>query len=102
MDLGVIIDLDLDGQIGHWLARLPVQASQFHRDQQYQIPPEYSQDGIVLSRGFLGSTDAAMFEDFVAQLLQHCGRWPEPKSVLIMGDASFHHSDRITELDVEF
>lgn len=23
MDLGVIIDLDLDGQIGHWLARLP-------------------------------------------------------------------------------
>lgn len=39
-----------------------------------------------------------MFEDFIEQLLHHCGRWPEPKSVLIMDNASFHHTDRIREL----
>lgn len=30
-----------------------------------------------------------MFEYFIEQLLQHCGKWPEPKSVLVMGNASF-------------
>jgi transposase len=80
------------------LGQAPVQVSQFHRDQRYQTLPAYAQDGIVLSRVFRGSTDAAMFEDFVAHLLQHCGRWPEPKSVLVMDNASFHHSDRITQM----
>lgn len=45
----------------------PLQVSQFHRDQRYQILPEYAQDGIVLSRVFRGSTDAIVFEDFLAQ-----------------------------------
>lgn len=76
----------------------PLQVSNFHRDQRYQILPAYSQNGIVLSRIFQGSTDAALFEDFIDQLLRHCGRWPEPKSVLIMDNASFHHSDRIEEM----
>jgi transposase len=40
-------------------------------------------------------TDAAVFEDFIDELLCHCGRWPEPKSVLVMGNASFHDSERI-------
>lgn len=75
-----------------------LQISQFHRDQQYQILPAYAQDGIVLSRIFRGSTDAAMFEDFIAQLLQHCGRWPKPRSVLIMDNASFHRSERVAQL----
>jgi transposase len=76
----------------------PVQVSKFHRDQRYQILPAYAQDGIVLSRVFRGSTDASVFEDFIEQLLQHCGKWPEPKSVLVMDNASFHHSDRIEEM----
>jgi transposase len=49
-------------------------------------------------RVFQGSTDASMFEDFIEQLLHHCGRWPEPKSVLIMDNAYFHHTDQIREL----
>lgn len=51
-----------------------------------------------MSRVFQGSTDASIFEDFIEQLLHHCGRWQEPKSVLIMDNASFHHTERITEL----
>jgi transposase len=76
----------------------PRQVSQFHRDERYQILPAYAQDGVVLSRVFRGSTDAIMFEDFIDELLRHCGRWPEPKSVLVMDNASFHHSERISQM----
>lgn len=80
------------------LGKAPVQISQFHRDQRYQILPAYAQDGIVLSRVFRGATDSTIFEDFIAQLLQHCGRWPEPKSVLVMDNASFHRTKRIAQM----
>ncbi|CRG92909.1 hypothetical protein PISL3812_09987 [Talaromyces islandicus] len=76
----------------------PIQVCKFHRGQRYQILPAYTQDGIILSRIFQGSTDATIFEDFIEQLLEHCGKWPEPKSVLVMDNASFHHSDRINEM----
>lgn len=79
----------------------PMQVSQFHRDQRYQTLPAYAQDGIVFSRVFRGSTDATVFGDFIAQLLQHCGRWPEPKSVLVMDNASFCHSERMTQMCVD-
>lgn len=80
------------------LGMAPVQVSKFHHDQRYQILPAYAQDGIVLSRVFRGSTDASVFEDFIEQLLQHCGRWPEPKTLLVMDNASFHHSDQIQDV----
>jgi hypothetical protein len=66
----------------------PSQVAKFHHDQRYQILPAYAQDGVVLSRVFQGSTDASVFEDFIEELL-HCGRWPEPKSVLVMDNAAF-------------
>jgi len=47
------------------------------------------QDGIVL-----------WFEDFISQLLHHCGRYPEPKSVIVMDNASWHHSERILQMCV--
>ena len=50
---------------------------------------------------FQGSTDATVFKDFIKQLLYYCGRWPEPKSVLIIDNASFHHSDIIERLCAE-
>jgi transposase len=43
-------------------------------------------------------TDTSVFEDFIEQLLYHCGKWPEPKSVLVMDNASFHHSDCIEQM----
>jgi hypothetical protein len=76
----------------------PVQVAKFHHGQRSQILPAYAQDGILLTRVFTGSTDAVVFEDFIGQLLQHCGRWPEPKSVLIMDNASFHHSERVKQM----
>ncbi|CRG92712.1 hypothetical protein PISL3812_09778 [Talaromyces islandicus] len=76
----------------------PVQISQFRREQRYQILPAYAQDGIILARVYQGSTDAAAFEDFVKQLLQHCNRYPDPKSVLVMDNASFHRTARLQQL----
>ncbi|EAU30139.1 conserved hypothetical protein [Aspergillus terreus NIH2624] len=79
----------------------PVQISKFHRDKRYQILPAYAQDGVVISRVFQGSTDGRIFEDFIQQLLQHCNRWPELKSVIIMDNASFHRTERIDQICAE-
>jgi transposase len=76
----------------------PVQVARFQREQRYQILPAYTQDGIILARVFRGSTDGAVFEEFIEQLLPFCGRWPEPKSVLVMDNASFHHAERIEQM----
>lgn len=76
----------------------PSQVTKFHRDQRYQILPAYAQDGVVLSHVYQGSTDSSVFEDFIEELLHYCGKWPEPKSVLVMDNASFHHSERIEQM----
>jgi hypothetical protein len=76
----------------------PLQVSQFRHDQRYQILPAYTQDGVLLSRVFCGATDAVIFEGFLAQLLQQCGGWSDPKSVLVMDNASFHHSERVSQM----
>jgi transposase len=76
----------------------PVKIARFRREQRYQILPAYTQDGIILARVFQGSTNSTMFEDFIEQLLHHCGRWPEPRSVLIMDNASIHRSEKIEQL----
>jgi len=65
-----------------------------------QIARERNADlrDFYLYKLFQGSTDSSVFEDFIQRLLQHCRPWPEPKSVLIMDNASFHHSDRIKQM----
>ena len=50
---------------------------------------------MLLSRLFQGTTDSAVFEDFIEQLLHHCRPYPEPNSVLVMDNTSFHRTERI-------
>ena len=76
----------------------PIQISQFQCEKRYQILPAYTQDSIVFARIFQGSTDGTVFEDFIEQLLPLCDRYPEPKSVLVMDNASFHYTKRIEEI----
>jgi hypothetical protein len=83
------------------LSVAPIQIAKFHRERRYQILPAYSQDGILLARVFQGSTDSKVFENFIEQLLPHCGRWLEPKSVLIMDNASFNRTEQIEQLCYE-
>jgi hypothetical protein len=51
---------------------------------------------------FRGSTNTSVFKDFIEQLLQHCGKWPELKSILVMDNASFHRSEQIEQVCVDF
>ncbi|KAF4460559.1 transposase [Fusarium albosuccineum] len=76
----------------------PIQVGRLNREQRYQILAAYTQDGIELARVYPGSTDAAMFKDFIEQLLRGCGQWPQPKSVLVMDNASFHRSEEIEQM----
>jgi len=52
----------------------------------------------MLARVFQGSTDSMVFEDFIEQLLPLCRKWPEPKSVLVMDNVSFYHTERIKQM----
>lgn len=76
----------------------PVQIARFQREERCQVLAAYTQRGIKLSRVYRGSTDTAAFVDFVEQLLHHCGKWPEPESVLVMDNASIHCSVEIKQL----
>jgi len=58
----------------------------------------YTQDGIILVHVFQGSTDSTVFEGFIEQLLPLCSKWPEPKSVLVMDNASFYYTKQIKEI----
>ena len=78
----------------------PVQVDEFNREQRLQILAAYTQSGIRLARIYPGSTDAVIFEDFIDQLLHHCGKWPEPNSVLVMDNASIHRSERLEQMCV--
>jgi transposase len=76
----------------------PRQVKRFHRGRRFQILPAYTQDGVIHFMVYEGSTDTEMFEAFIETLLPYCGKWPEPRSVLIMDNASFHHSEKIRQI----
>jgi len=42
-----------------------------------------------------------MFEDFIEQLLLHCGKWPEPNSVFVIDNASIYRSERLAQMCVD-
>ena len=79
----------------------PTKKDKFGRGDRWHILPAYSMKGIVLSRIYQGSTDAALFEDFISELLLFCGKFPEPNSVLVMDNASWHHSEKIRRMCAE-
>ena len=58
----------------------------------------YAQDSVILARVFRDSIDNIVFKDFIEELLPLCGTWPEPKSVLVMDNMSFHYSKRIEQI----
>jgi hypothetical protein len=41
------------------------------------------------------------FENFIKQLLHHCRPFPEPNSVLVMDNTSFHHTEQIEQMCTE-
>jgi transposase len=39
-----------------------------------------------------------VFEEFIKQLFPLCSKEPEPKSVLVIDNASFYHTERIEQM----
>ena len=76
----------------------PVQVARFQCEKRFQILPAYTQDGILLTRVFQGSTNAAVFEEFIEQLLPVCSPWLGRNSVLVMDNASIHHTAHIKQM----
>jgi transposase len=76
----------------------PVEIAQFYCDLRHQILPAYTQDGVLFLKVFQGSTDGAVFKDFVEQLLHHCRPYPEQNSVLIIDNALFYRGERVEQM----
>lgn len=69
----------------------PKQIKRFHRGKRVSFLPAYAMDGIIYSEVYEGHTDNYVFEAFLERLLPYCGRFPEPRSVVFMDNASFHN-----------
>lgn len=47
-------------------------------------------DGVIYSEVYEDNTDVHLVEGFLERLLPFCGRYPEPRCVIFMDNASFH------------
>ena len=80
----------------------PPQRKRFHRGKRVQMLPAYTMDGVIYSEVYEENTDVQVVEGFLERLLPFCGRFPEPRSVIFMDNASFHFfSLRIKEMLAE-
>jgi transposase len=68
----------------------PVQIKRFHRGKRVQMLSAYTIDRVIYCEVYEENTDIEVFEDFLERLLPFCGRYPEPRSVIFMDNASFH------------
>lgn len=63
------------------------------RSERWSILPAYSLNGVLATHIYQGGITAARFEWFLEnEVLPQCGQYPAPNSVLIMDNASIHHS----------
>ncbi|KFA55584.1 hypothetical protein S40293_09215 [Stachybotrys chartarum IBT 40293] len=68
----------------------PVQRKRFHRGKRVQVLPAYTIYGVIYCEAYEENTDTQVSEGFLERLLPLCGRYPEPRSVIFMDNASFH------------
>ncbi|KAF4921082.1 hypothetical protein CGCF245_v015655 [Colletotrichum fructicola] len=68
----------------------PKQTKRFHRGKRAHILPAYTIDGVIYCEVYEENTDTEVFEGFLERLLPFCGRYPAPRSVIFMDNASFH------------
>ncbi|EKG09377.1 DDE superfamily endonuclease CENP-B-like protein [Macrophomina phaseolina MS6] len=70
--------------------------SRLGRSERFPILPAYTQDGVIATATYKGSTDNARYEYWLEHsLLPRCNRYPRRHSVVVMDNAGFHHSERM-------
>ena len=76
-------------------------SSRVKQSERWSILPAYCSDGILARHIHQGEISEACFEWFLAnEVLPRCSRFPGPKSVLILDNASVHHT-QVSDVDVE-
>lgn len=69
------------------------------RSDRHHILPACTIEGVLTAEVYTGYTDGEVFEQwFEHKLLPHCQPYPAPRSVVLMDNASFHHTEQIVEL----
>lgn len=76
----------------------PVQVKRFHRGKRVQILPAYTIDGVIYCEVYEENTDVSVFEGFIERLLPFCGKFPQPRSVIFIDNASFHFSKTMEKI----
>ena len=60
------------------------------------VLPAYTIEGYIASMTFKGTCTGDIFEEFIIEhLLPICSPYPGPRSVIVMDNASVHHSNRV-------
>ena len=78
----------------------PVLQTPYNRGEtRLNILPAYTVNGVLVASVYEGSTNGEGFEFWVANtLLPRCNRFPAERSVVVMDNASFHHSGDASSL----
>lgn len=77
----------------------PELVTRLERSARYSVLPAYTVDGVLTADVYTGHTDGEVFINWIRdKLLPLCNPWPEPRSVVVMDNVSFHHSEGIEEL----
>ena len=58
----------------------------------FSVLPALTVDGYIACNVYQGAVNAETYKDFVKNdLLHHCSRFPGPRSIIIMDNASIHN-----------
>ena len=78
----------------------PILHTPYNRDEQrVNILPAYTVEGVLVSSIYSGPTNAEGYDYWIEHLLLPCcNPYPAPRSVVVMDNASFHHSPYIAAL----
>jgi transposase len=77
----------------------PVVERFLKRSKRWSVLPAYTLDGWEVPLCYQGSITGDIFEWwFEHDLIPRCGRYPEPKSIIIMDNCSIHHTPRIRQI----
>lgn len=76
----------------------PKDITALQRSARFSILPAYNVEGVLYSEVYTGTTDAERFLTFCEHLVSKCDRYPLPNSVVVMDNASIHHSEEVEAL----
>jgi transposase len=78
-------------QVSRWLAN----------KERVSVLPAYTIEGYITARTFKGTCTGDIFEEFIIeQVLPICNAYPAPRSVVVLDNASVHHSNKASILEV--